>query len=100
MNPRPTPSSGHIRNQNISIHFSARFDGLENLYHGNFEVSATQQQIEAQKQHVTNIAVGKLREKCINEWKIDFETLNKIEVYFYSRIQPREILVFSKEKGR
>ena len=75
-----------------------KFAGKDESYHGDFEVTATQEQIEAQKEHVTNIAVGKLREKCTQVWGIDFSTLTKIEVYFYSREKPKEILIFKKEK--
>ena len=82
----------------ITIHYSAKFAGKNESYHGEFEVTATNEQIEAQKEHVTNIAVGKLREKCTQVWGIDFATLTKIEVYFYSRKQPKEILIFKKEK--
>ena len=82
----------------ITIHYSAKFAEKKESYHGEFEVTATQGQIEAQTEHVTNIAVGKLREKCTQVWGIDFATLTKIEVYFYSRTQPKEILIFKKEK--
>lgn len=82
----------------ITIHYSAKFAGKDESYHGDFEVTATQEQIEAQKEHVTNIAVSKLREKCTQIWGLDFATLTKIEVYFYSRTQTREILIFKKEK--
>ena len=82
----------------ITIHYSAKFAGKDESYHGDFDVTATQEQIEAQKEHVTNIAVGKLREKCSQVWGLDFATLTKIEVYFYSREQPKEILIFKKEK--
>ena len=82
----------------ITIHYSAKFAEKNESYHGEFEVTATQEQIEAQKELVTNIAVGKLREKCTQVWGIDFVTLIKIEVYFYSREQPKEIIIFKKEK--
>lgn len=82
----------------ITIHYSAKFAGKNESYHGEFEVTATQEQIEAQSEHVTNISVGKLREKCAQVWGTDFLTLIKIEVYFYSREQPKEILIFKKEK--
>ena len=82
----------------MEIHYSARFSGLKNSYHGNFEVNGTQQQVENQTDRVTSLAVAKLREKCEKIWGIDFNTLIKFEVYFYSRKQPKEILIFKKEK--
>lgn len=82
----------------MEIHYSARFSELENSYHGHFEVNGTQQQVEAQTDRVTSLAVAKLREKCETVWEIDFNTLTKFEVYFYSREKPKEVLIFKKEK--
>ena len=83
----------------MTIHYSAEFEALEMTYHGEFEVTATEEQAKQQTDRVVSIAVGKLKHKCIC-WEIDFETMNKFQVYYFNRETKSEVLIFKKEKTK
>lgn len=67
------------------IHYSAMFDGFEISHHGEFEISATHEQIQANIPRVTSAAIGKCKEKCEQEFSIKFETMRYFEVYYYHK---------------
>ncbi|NCB85588.1 MAG: hypothetical protein EOM44_14025 [Bacteroidia bacterium] len=80
----------------MKIHYSAMFDDKEMSYHGEFEVTATHKQIQANIPRVTSVAIGKCKEKCEQEFNIKFEAMRFFEVYYYH--EKKEVLIFKKVK--
>ena len=80
----------------MKIHVSSKFSHSETNFHTEFELNSTPQQISDNIEKVTNFAIQKLKEKCDNYFKIEFNTLAFIEVYYF--INEKEIQIFKKEK--
>jgi hypothetical protein len=83
----------------MTIHYSAEFEALKMSYHGEFDVIATGEQITQQTDRAVSIAVGKLKSKC-EAWNVNFETMNKFQVYYFNRETKQEVLIFKKEKTK
>lgn len=80
----------------MEIHYCAMFDGFEMSYHGEFEVTATHKQIQANIPRAVSVAIGKCKEKCEQAFNIKFETMRFFEVYYYH--EKKEVLIFKKQK--
>lgn len=79
------------------IHCTARFDGITLNHHEAFLVGFPESEIPKATNTIVNLAIEKIRIKCKNYFKIDFNTMNSFEVYYYEK-QGNEIQIFKKEK--
>jgi len=80
----------------MTIHTSARFENSVFSYHNQFDVNATETQILANPEKVTNLAVANFKKKCEEYFKIEFGTMVFFEVYFF--VNGIEKQIFKKEK--
>jgi transcriptional regulator of nitric oxide reductase len=79
------------------IHCTARFDGQLLNHHECFLVGFPESEIPKAVNNIVNLAIEKIKIKCKQYFKIDFETMNSFEVYYYDK-QGEEIQIFKKEK--
>ena len=69
-----------------TIHFSARFDNLKMYYHGDIKTDNLDPMPEVR---------ALLKQKC-KIWKIDYQTVNEIEVYHYENNEIKTIFEWQK----
>lgn len=87
-----------------TIHSSAKFENIEMSFHSQVEVNATVEQILANKDKATNLALAELKKKCEAIFKLDFSTMCFFEVYVFDPQgdgrESKEINLFKKEKEK
>lgn len=79
----------------MKIHYCAIFDVHPPSYHGDFDITATPQQIFENRDKITSVAIAHLKQKCEYFGK-KFEDLIFFEVYYYN--EKKEVLIFKKQK--
>ena len=80
----------------MKIHSSAKFTGKIENYHNDFDIQLTDKQIIENSAKITNLAIGKFKQKCEKNFEVDFGEMYFFEVYFYD--QEKEIEIFKREK--
>lgn len=78
------------------IHASAKFEGSEFGFHNKIELNLPEEKVPDFQKKITNLAIGKFREKCENYFKIDFNKMTFFEIYYFYK--GKEIHVLKKEK--
>jgi hypothetical protein len=78
------------------IHTSARFENSPIHLHNQFDVNASETQLFANPEKVTNLAVSNFKKRCEEYFKIEFGTMVFFEVYFF--VNGIEKQIFKKEK--
>ena len=68
------------------------FDDKKMSYHGEFEATATHEQIQANIPRVVSVAIGKCKEKCEQEFNIKFETMRFFRGVFLRK--QKEVQIF------
>jgi hypothetical protein len=80
----------------MQIHYSAKFNGRENLHHGFIDLNIEKNQIEKESEKIVSKAIGNLKFKCEKAFNVDFQTVEFFEVYYFD--DNKEISIFRKDK--
>lgn len=81
----------------MQIHATAKFSASDFKFHNSLNVDVEIEKITSLKIQITNLALQKFKEKCINHFKVKFEDMIFFEVYYFNK-EAKEIEIFKKEK--
>lgn len=79
------------------IHCTSRFENSQHSFHEAFLVGFEDHQLHEASENITNLAIGKMRVKCEEYFRIDFNSMVSFDVYYYDE-KGKQINLFKKEK--
>jgi len=83
----------------MKIHSTAKFEGCDLPFHDCFKIETPEQHILEVKNNVVNIALQKIKVKCKEYFKVNYEKMISFECYYYDK-EGKEINLFKKEKEK